>query len=835
LSLEFIDKIYGSSQGLIDIVTFGSDGKPNSERWFEFPEERDRIEQYIGWRADEDVFTSVNLFSSKKRTNADTEAVARAVGVDADTCHPDNFRVPPSARVQTGEGRWHCWWFLDEEVPAAEAALTAKRICTAHESQGCDKPYTHNVAKILRVPGTTNTKHANDDDLMWEVEVEYDPDAPLYTLDTLNAVYDDIAVGALAARQEATITAADFDSTVFSPDEIDRLHEYARVAWEADLVALDAGMVPGSWHTTGYKVACNMFRNANVQWSPYTQKDVIAEVNRAAQVDSPSSQKELDRIITDAIKEVGSDSLAMPAWALELLPDKPPEAIRGAALRELEARLQSLGLVEPYTSGLKEGETATTRTIALSKSLFRAGLNAREVFSLMIRASANTNKNKRSATSVWADVQLSAEKVEVDQSDEAKPSDITFLDDRERAYLEANPCFVDRYADWVKARTDSAPTYSQSLAWMVLSAVYADRGFMPLAWGPQTPLNLWLLVLGDTTRTRKSTARNFYLRLIRAYEEMTGEKIDVGSNTTSEAIVQELGKRDGKTSLLHTDEVNGFFRNVYTKNYATGTLETLTELYDGDVQVTLRATQGAGNKNRAKTQFLFLGVGIRKETAEILTKRNFESGFLARMLWSVADPPLVTKTTEAIQFFQGETAVDETMDDLLDELVASARKFNVDNRQPVFSDEAALKRINAWAQSAEVLAAKLGDPEVLAPSLARLTISVQKAASLLALHEGSTTVTIRHMLFALRQAEAWFRDMVRMAGEVSSSEFERRLIEVEAWIAGGKDNGRTDQQVRKQFAKLRPQEADEVLRALQQQGRIRKDPDNSKRWQALGS
>jgi hypothetical protein len=194
LSLEFIDKIYGSSQGLIDIVTFGSDGKPNSERWFEFPEERDRIEQYIGWRADEDVFTSVNLFSSKKRTNADTEAVARAVGVDADTCHPDNFRVPPSARVQTGEGRWHCWWFLDEEVPAAEAALTAKRICTAHESQGCDKPYTHNVAKILRVPGTTNTKHANDDDLMWEVEVEYDPDAPLYTLDTLNAVYDDIAV-----------------------------------------------------------------------------------------------------------------------------------------------------------------------------------------------------------------------------------------------------------------------------------------------------------------------------------------------------------------------------------------------------------------------------------------------------------------------------------------------------------------------------------------------------------------------------------------------------------------------------------------------------------------
>lgn len=825
----FFDLVYGDQPGWASIVVHDEDGNPTIQRWFHLPEERERMESYVEARADEDVFNSMSLFSDKERTTRDTDAVAHAIGVDADTCHPDNFRVPPTIRVKTGENRWHCWWVLDEVVPALEAALVAKRISACHEPQGCDKPFTHNSAKILRVPGTGNSKH-RDGEYMWEVEAEYSND--IYTLDTLNAVYEDIPIGAMAAKQEAVMSAAEFDGEAFSQDDLERLGEYARVAWENDLVALKTGMVDGSWHTTGYKIACNMFRNANVSWSPYTRIQVSEAVNEAANVDGPSSQRELDRILSDAIKEVGSDSLAMPSWALEMIPDRPPEAIRGKAFTELEARLKDLGLGAEYVKGLKDTETATSRTLALSRTLFAGGLNAREVYSLMLKASANTHKNKRSAASVWSDVQHAAEDPEQPNS-ELDLDRLSFLAPHEREYVAENPSFIDDYVAWVASKTDAPETFARSLAWMVLSTVYAGKGRLCFTYG-DTALNLWLMMVGETT-TRKSTAKSLFLKMVHRFEGITGEKIDVGSDSTAEAIVQVLGKRDGLTSLLHTDEVQGFFRNIYLKNYASGVLEVFTELYDGAVRVSLRATQGSGNAKRAKTQFLLLGVGIRSEVSEILTKRNFESGFLARALWSVGEPTREALEADAFMFRdpgQGRIQEDRVFEDLTESLVD--RWMEIDEPVSMIADKATVRRMNDWVRELRKMAGQMGGEHTLVAVSQRLSESVMKAAALLALHEGSDTVTIRHALIALQQAELWVKDMLRMLQEVSSSEFERRLSEVEHYIASGKNEGRTDTEVRKHFAKFRPQEYDEIIRSLTGAGRIRKKPgDDRKRWEVL--
>lgn len=824
----YFDLVYGDQPGWASIVVHDEDGKPTIQRWFHLPDERERMESYVEARNDEDVFNSMALFSDKERTTRDEDAVAHAVGVDADTCHPDNFRVPPTIRVKTGENRWHCWWVLDEAVPALEAALVAKRISACHESQGCDRPFTHNAAKILRVPGTGNSKHS-DGEYMWEVEAEYGDD--IYTLDTLNAVYEDIPVGALAAKQEAVMSAAEFDESVFSPDDLERLREYARVAWENDLVALEQGMVPGSWHTTGYKIACNMFRNANVPWSPYNHRQVTDAVTAAAQVDSPSSQKELDRILSDALKEVGSDSLAMPSWALEMLPDRPPEAIRGKAFSELEERLKDLNLGAEYVKGLRDTETATSRTLSLSRALFAGGLNAREVYSLMLKASANTHKNKRPASSVWADVQHAMEDPEQPHAD--MPLDrMSFLEPHEREYLDDNPCFVDDFVAWVASKTDAPTTFARSLAWMVLSSAYAGRGYLRFKYGP-TPLNLWLLLVGETT-TRKSTAKNLYLKLVHRFEAITGEKVDIGSDATAEAIIQTLGKRDGKTSLIHIDEVQGFFRNIYVKNYASGTLEVFTELYDGNVRVSLRATQGAGNSQRARTQFLLFGLGIRSAVAEILTKSNFESGFLARALWCVGEPSKEALEADAFEF-EDPNHVEER-DEPFEAMAEALADRYMDIPEPLsmYADVVSTKRMNKWVRDLRHMADQVDGGHTLQAVAQRLSESVMKAAALLALHEGSDTVTLRHALFALRQAELWVKDMLLMLQEVSSSEFERRLAEVEQYIASGKNEGRTDTEVRRHFTKFRPQEYDEIIRSLTGAGRIRKKPnDDRKRWEVL--
>lgn len=826
MSLEFIDKVYRDLTGYIDIVALDSEKKPTVERFFRYPEERERVETYIGLRNDEDLFLSLSVFTGTSRTNADTEAKAHVVGVDADTCHPDNFRLPPNARVQTGPDRWHCWWFLDEPVPAHEAALVAKRIAKAHESQGCDAPHTHNVAKILRVPGSNNTKHTKDGQV-WGVEVEYDPDAPpAYPLDTLNAAYEDIAVGALAARQEATITAAEFDETAFTPDELNRLHLYAEEAWNNDVEAL-THLGPGNYHVNGYKIACNMFRNANVKWSPYTHAQVFDLVQKAME---GHDDADTQRVLKDALKDVGSDSLAMPAWALELLPDAPPDAIRGAGLRDLEGRLKALGLEDAYTRGLKDGDTSTSRTVEMSRALFRAGMTAREVYSLMVRASANTNKNKRSASSVWADVQHAMDQPEVGEHD-APNERLSFLSDEERQYLRDNPSFVDRFVQWVGSRTDAPETFARSLAYMALSCVYSGVGIIPYNWKP-TPLNLWLLMVGETT-TRKSTAKSLFLKLVHAVEELIGQKIDIGSDATPEGIVKALGARDGLTSLVHTDEVQGFFRNVFTKTYAQGVLEVYTDLYDGAVRETIRATQGAGNSNRASTQFLFLGVGIRSEVSEILTKRNFESGFLGRAVWSVGEPTEAALQADAFVFSLKDYKEDPLFDDLVTEVAMGYRQFAPDQKVPVVPDEPATKRLNQWARELKAQLSNGPEGHARAAAVERLGSSVVKAAALLAMHDGETTITLKHVWHALAQAELWVKDLLVMLGEVSSSEFERRLSEIEQYIAQVGESGRLDTTVRKAYARYRPQEIDEIFRALTQQGRIRKHPDDLKKWQAL--
>src|SRR5690625_2253908 len=75
----------------------------------------------------------------------------------------------------------------------------------------------------------------------------------------------------------------------------------------------------------------------------------------------------------------------------------------------------------------------------------------------------------------------------------------------------------------------------------------------------------------------------------------------------------------------------------------SGAIERLTELYDGKVQVSIRANKDAGNKRRANTVFNMMGLGIFKHLSEVLTVSNFESGFLTRFVWCVVEEPPITE------------------------------------------------------------------------------------------------------------------------------------------------------------------------------------------------
>jgi hypothetical protein len=280
------------------------------------------------------------------------------------------------------------------------------------------------------------------------------------------------------------------------------------------------------------------------------------------------------------------------------------------------------------------------------------------------------------------------------------------------------------------------------------------------------------------------------------------------------------------------------FKDLFLKSYMSGAVETMTELYDGQVPVVLRATKGQGNDKRARTVFNFVGVGIRQASAEVLTKGHFESGFLARMLWSVADPKPRDKGSEDLEYADEMTSADRAMFDaeiveLLGPFFSNIRLFPISSPREIRMDQATLKRYNKWAEAGMQAAEQYGDDNILVPSFQRMKTSIVKAASLLAMHDGSTTVTMRHLLHTLAQAELWFADMVRMAAEVSSSDFERRCDEIEGFIKAGKDGKQLEANVRRRFGKYKPNEFDEIVRALQMQGRLRRDLNDRQKLEAL--
>ena len=81
----------------------------------------------------------------------------RALYCDADTAHPDVFRMKPSIIVESSPQRYQLWWLLDDVYPAVRIALASRQIAYAHNAEGADIS-SSSLTKLLRVPGSRNEK-----------------------------------------------------------------------------------------------------------------------------------------------------------------------------------------------------------------------------------------------------------------------------------------------------------------------------------------------------------------------------------------------------------------------------------------------------------------------------------------------------------------------------------------------------------------------------------------------------------------------------------------------------------------------------------------------------
>ena len=514
-------------------------------------------------------------------------------------------------------------------------------------------------------------------------------------------------------------------------------------------------------------------------------------------------------------------------------------------------------IVSLYLQEPPAGADLSRRLWKLELELFRAGLTAEEVFSVVRHAKCNKyhrpDRVKRSDPDgdLWREVKRaeqtyalegnSAFKLEAIVQEVEKPID--FLTSDERDIVAGCKTFIDKYVDWASKKTDAATQYQIASAFTVLSSAFSDTGHAVPKYG-KMGLNLWFMILGETTRSRKSTSRQLMLRVIREYEKFAGYQIDVGSDVTAEGLVKLLSSRDKQTSLFHRDEVQGMFKDFINKTYMATAAERFTELYDGHVPVVVRSTGGSMpgrgmQSERAETNFLMYLMGITSKTADVLTTEYFRSGFLARFIYVIADAPDRSYETEAIQQADEVEIIkrDEEMDLMIRSLYDSYlywQKKGAPFPRPIRLTNEALERFNKFKWEMGNYTEGHEQEESIEPSRQRLALSIWKCAVLLAMYDRSDEVELEHMLVAIHYSEDWFKNLVRMASAISASEWQREVDSLEDLIA--QKGGRLRyEEAYKRFSNKRKREFDEMIDALRSQARLNVVVDNSKIYLEVGN
>ena len=536
--------------------------------------------------------------------------------------------------------------------------------------------------------------------------------------------------------------------------------------------------------------------------------------------------KVYDSVKVDAVLDV--DLTPMPTISIPLM--------------EIMAKLpNNPDIVSLYMDEPPAGADMSKRLWKLEMELFRSGLSPEEVFEIVKGAKCNKyhspNRPKRSDADgdLWREVLRASHMFAsnptapiVSEIEPATEKPVDFLTQDERAIVASNKTFIDRYVSWAGKKTDAANEYQIASAFTVLSSCFSDSGHAVPKYG-KMGLNLWFMILGETTRSRKSTSRQLMLRVIREYEKFAGYQIDIGSDVTAEGLVKLLSGRDKQTSLFHRDEVQGMFKDFINKTYMATAAERFTELYDGHVPVIVRSTGGttAGKgmqSERAETNFLMYLMGITSKTADVLTTEYFRSGFLARFIYVIADAPERSYESEAIQ--QSDEVEVTVRDDEMYEIVRSLydaylywQKKGAPFPRPVRLTQEALDRFNAFKWDMGNYTQNHEQEESIEPSRQRLALSVWKCAILIAMYDKSDEVELRHILIAISYSEDWFRNLVRMASAISASEWQREVDILEEFIVlkGGRI---TYQEAYKRFSGKRKREFDEMVEALKSQARI---------------
>lgn len=455
---------------------------------------------------------------------------------------------------------------------------------------------------------------------------------------------------------------------------------------------------------------------------------------------------------------------------LHKLPD--PEKVIYKYQSYINRSLVELIEVEPDTN-----HDWSARMWKLLNLGFEAGMEKEEIFSLAIVAKCNKYKrDRRPMRYLWREV-LKAHIVQQKISGMTEHWEPLLMPELVEVG-STTTTFIDDYFEWASTATDAVPEFHRLTGAIMLSAVLADAIRIPTSYATHgIAPNLWGLVLGDSTLTRKTTAMEMAKSII--YE--VDKDLLLASDGSAEGLLTGLSERPHRTSVFHKDEVSGFFESINSKQYLSGMKETLTELYDCPPHYARLLRKEIITVN--SPVFIFFGGGITDQVFSALSEQYVLSGFLPRFLVVIgsADIDRLRMTGPPIpsELEKRQKIVNRLVD-------ARARFFPLGQHGTIKVAGTELKmdglppsHINAkltgdaWKRYGEmeshmVLTANDSYYSGLAlPTFERLSRSILKLSSLLAAMEqdptgGEFTVTEQDVVNAAGYVQAWGRHSIEV-------------------------------------------------------------------------
>lgn len=139
--------------------------------------------------------------------------------------------------------------------------------------------------------------------------------------------------------------------------------------------------------------------------------------------------------------------------------------------------------------------------------------------------------------------------------------------------------WIDDYVAWSTKLTDAPVVYHRWCAYSALSAVLGRKLAIQTGANPLYP-NLYILLLGQSSIMRKSTALSLSRRILKGLSDESGRNGLVN-------IMADEGSCEGMftywtqhpTSIMYQSEMSSLL-NMFRREYSAGLLPTLTDLYD---------------------------------------------------------------------------------------------------------------------------------------------------------------------------------------------------------------------------------------------------------------